>query len=32
MFDGLKVIANRKCWVEKKKRKEKGRTIVNGNT
>jgi len=28
MFDGLEVILNRKCWVEKKlKREEKGRTI-----
>jgi len=26
MFDGLEVIANIKCWVEKKKKK-KGRTI-----
>jgi len=27
MFDVLEVIPNRKCWVEKKKREEKIRTI-----
>jgi len=26
MFDGLEVIPNRKCWVEKKKKRRKGKS------